>query len=692
MRQKLIKQYNEVDCGIACMQMILNNFHSWISVEVLRDLTETDSEGTCALGIVNGFAKLGINCEAYKANSDVWKENEFNYPVIANIVTNNQFLHYCIVYGVKKEKLLIADPAIGKYKESIEKFNNNWTGVILVAEKTPDFQPINNTKKSFFSSISLLKDQYKKILLVILSSLIITIIGILSSYYFRILIDWLLPEKDFLNLFMISISYIIGIFITSIFEITRRYNLEKLGQDVGRSILFKYLDHIFILPASFFSKRKTGDIVSRFSDANKIIEALASFTISIFLDLSSVIVVGIILININKQLFLITLSSIPFYILIILGSNKKMSRLNGEEMQTNSIVDSNFIEGLNGIYTIKALCSENKIVNQIYRSLNEFFDVSLKRNMYDSIIQNLKILVSLLTSAFVLWFGSYYVINGEITIGELITFNSLSIFFSTPLQNIINLQEKFQKAQVANNRLNDVFSINNENKDKFIHLAKLTEKATITFENVYFSYSTKYPNVLDNMSFSLPVSKNIGVKGDSGAGKSTLAQLLAGFYSPDNGRICINEQNIENINRKDLRKLITYVPQESFIMSGTIKDNLFLGLESIPDEQELEKVLKDTCLWSYITALPLGLDTYLEENGANLSGGQKQRIALARVLLSGSKILLLDEATSALDSKTEMLIFEKILKYPNKSIIIISHNDKLIDKCDIIIDLDERDS
>nr|AHW46187.1 putative EntHF ABC-transporter [Enterococcus faecium] len=672
------------------MQMILNNYHSWVSVEILRDLTETDSEGTSALGIVSGFSKVGINCEAYKARNNVWKENKFNYPVIANIVTDDQYLHYCIVYGVKKNKLLIADPAIGKYKESIETFDKKWTGVILVPKKMPNFQAIDNKSKSIFSSIKLLKKQYKKLLFVTFISFIITIIGILSSYYFRILIDWLVPDRDFLNLFMISVSYIIGIFITTIFEIARRYILEKLGQDVGRDILFKYLEHIFVLPVSFFSKRKTGDIVSRFSDANKIIEALASFTISILLDLSSVIVVGLILININKQLFLITLSSIPFYIIIILGSNKKMIRLNVEEMQKNSILDSNFIESLNGIYTIKALCSEKKIVNQIYKSLNDFFDVSLKRNMYDSVTQNLKIMISFLTSAFVLWIGSYDIINGKITIGELISFNSLSIFFSAPIQNIINLQEKFQKAQVANTRLNDVFSIDHEDKDKLIHLERLPENSIITFENVYFTYSSKYSNVLDNINLSLPLNKNIGIKGDSGVGKSTLAQLLAGFYVPDSGKICINEKNIENINRKDLRKLITYVPQESFIVSGSIKDNLVLGLESVPNEKEFDKVLKDTCLWSFINELPLGLDTYLEENGTNLSGGQKQRIALARVLLSESKVLLLDEATSALDSKTEMRIFDKLLTYSNKTLIMISHNLNLINKCDLIIDLDKK--
>jgi len=181
-----------------------------------------------------------------------------------------------------------------------------------------------------------------------------------------------------------------------------------------------------------------------------------------------------------------------------------------------------------------------------------------------------------------------------------------------------------------------------------------------------------------------------GIKGDSGVGKSTLAQLLAGFYVPDSGKICINEKNIENINRKDLRKLITYVPQESFIVSGSIKDNLVLGLESVPNEKEFDKVLKDTCLWSFINELPLGLDTYLEENRTNLSGGQKQRIALARVLLSESKVLLLDEATSALDSKTEMRIFDKLLTYSNKTLIMISHNLNLINKCDLIIDLDKK--
>lgn len=691
MKQKLIKQYNEVDCGIFCMQMILSNYSSWVSVETLRDFTDTDTEGTSALGIVNGFAKLGINCEVFKSDNTEWMKKEFKYPVIANIILDNQYLHYCVVYGVKKNKLLIADPAIGKYKISIEDFDKIWTGIILIPEKNPTFQPINYKQKNILSQISFLKSQAWKILSITAVSLLITFFGILSSYYFKFLIDELIPEKNFSNLFIISISYMIGIILTTVFEVVRRYSLEKLGQEVGRDILVRYLDHIYKLPTYFFYKRKTGDIVSRFSDANKIIESLASFTISLVLDLSSIVIVGVILFNINKNLFLITLISLPLYAILILGTNKKMIRLNEEEMEKNATVDSSFIEGLNGIDTIKALCSEGQIINHITKGVNDFFIVSLRRNMGDSIIQNIKILISLLTSIVVLWVGSYYVMEGKITVGALITFNTLSLFFSTPIQNIVKLQEKYQKAEVAKNRLNDVFYINPENSDAHSNtfIVELTVNSTITFKKVCFSYSSKYPNILDDVNISLPLKKNIGIKGDSGSGKSTLAKLLIGFYSPDKGNICIDEKNIKSIDKANLRKLITYVPQEAFIMSGTFKENLVLGLEVVPSEQELKKVLEDACLINFVDNLPLGIDTYLEENGTNLSGGQKQRIALARAMLTKSKVLILDEATSALDSETETVILDNLMIQPNRSIMLITHNVDLINKCDLAIDLNK---
>lgn len=692
LKQRLIKQYNEVDCGIACMQMILSNYSSWVSTEYLRDITDTDSEGTSAYGIVNGFEKLNINCDVYTTEKNIWinQNRGFDFPIIANVIIDNKYLHYCIVYGKKKNKLLIADPAIGKYKISIEKFNKLWTGVILVPSIGEKFQPINYRKKELANFTSFIKSQCKRIFAITIVSTIITTIGILSSYYFKILIDIVLPSNNLSLLYVMSISYIAGGVITSTFEVLRRYGLEIMGQNIGRNILLSYLDHVFKLPATFFYKRKTGDIVSRFSDASKIIEALANFTISLVLDMVSVTAVGLMLYHINNHLFFITILSIPLYVVIVLGSNKKMTKLNEKEMQNNAMLDSNFIEGLKGIDTIKAFRTEKYIIRNIFNSLNDTFQVSIRRSLFESLIQNLKSFISILTSSLVLWAGSYYVINGSMTVGELITFNSLSMFFSSPIQRIINLQEQFQKAKVANKRLNDILSIEPEESEDRMYSKNLNDITLIRFKNVYFSYSCNYPYVLKDLNFSIPLKKNIGIIGDSGSGKSTLAKLLVGFLEPDEGQIYIDNHDITHISNDRLRSMITYVPQESFILSGTIKENLFFGLNTIPNEKELEEVLKNVYLWEFIKNLPLGLDTYLEENGANLSGGQKQRIALARSILSKSKILLLDEATSALDKNTEQAIFEKLLRLPNKSIIAISHNTKLISNFDCIIDLNKN--
>ncbi|NSO89401.1 ATP-binding cassette domain-containing protein, partial [Enterococcus faecalis] len=353
------------------------------------------------------------------------------------------------------------------------------------------------------------------------------------------------------------------------------------------------------------------------------------------------------LLTINKQLFLITLGSLPFYFIIILGTSKKMIILNEKEMNKNAQLNTNFIQGIQGITTIKSYKGESDFIEKISTDIDNSFKVSIERSLYDSIIQNSKNFISMITSILVLWIGSNYVIKGNITIGELITFNSLSIFFSEPIQNIIQLQEKFQKATVANNRLDDIFSIAPEN-DKESY-SKIPENwKYIYFNNVSFYHSTKSTNGINNINIKFPINKHIGIIGKSGSGKSTLAKLIVKFYMPNKGDIFIDNVNISTLDTNSIRSEIVYIPQQSFFFSGTIRDNLYLGLDEIPEDVELFTVLDYTGLTQYIDSLPLGIDTYIEENASNLSGGQKQKLAISRALLSKSRVIILDEATSAI--------------------------------------------
>lgn len=357
--------------------------------------------------------------------------------------------------------------------------------------------------------------------------------------------------------------------------------------------------------------------------------------------------------------------------------------LNEKEMNKNAQLNTNFIQGIQGITTIKSYKGESDFIEKISTDIDNSFKVSIERSLYDSIIQNSKNFISMITSILVLWIGSNYVIKGNITIGELITFNSLSIFFSEPIQNIIQLQEKFQKATVANNRLDDIFSIAPEN-DKESY-SKIPENwKYIYFNNVSFYHSTKSTNGINNINIKFPINKHIGIIGKSGSGKSTLAKLIVKFYMPNKGDIFIDNVNISTLDTNSIRSEIVYIPQQSFFFSGTIRDNLYLGLDEIPEDVELFTVLDYTGLTQYIDSLPLGIDTYIEENASNLSGGQKQKLAISRALLSKSRVIILDEATSAIDHETEIDIFNKIFTMENKTIIIISHNDTLINKCDLI--------
>lgn len=302
----------------------------------------------------------------------------------------------------------------------------------------------------------------------------------------------------------------------------------------------------------------------------------------------------------------------------------------------------------------------------------------------------MKLAIQLISSALILWLGSIYVIEGKISLGQLITYNALLVFFTEPLQNIINLQVKMQKARIANKRLNEIMSISSEkgDKEKTLNISETYFNKEIKLEKVTFSYNMKLP-ILKEISFKIAPYSKVALVGVSGSGKSTLAKLLVKFYSPSEGSINYGDINSLDIENKELRNHVTYVPQESFFFSGTILENLTFGLETNPNFEKILEVCQATCLIDFINEQPLRFETILEEGGNNLSGGQKQRLAIARALLKDSEILILDEATSGLDTLLEKEILDVLLQMRNKTIIFIAHHLSIAKACDKIIVLDK---
>ena len=686
--KKIIYQQDEKDCGVACVAMILRHYKSEIPIHKLRELSGTDLEGTSAFGLKKTLEKIEFDVSVIQVDNNVWKEKDLPLPLIAHVISDNKYMHYVVVYGVKGDTLLIADPnpTKGKVKKTIEEFSKEWTGVLLLPTPTKSYTPSKEKVAGLSAFFPIIWSQKGIVFHIILASLFITLFGIGSSYYFQGILDYFIPNQARSTLNIVSIGLIVVYLFRVLFEYSRSYLLVILGQRMSIAIMLQYFKHVLTLPMNFFATRKSGEIISRFLDANKIIDALASATLSVFLDIGMVLLVGITLAIQNGTLFLITLASLPFYLVTILAFVKSYEKANQEEMAAGATLNSSIIESLKGIETIKAYSGEEKVYERVDQEFIKLMKKSFQTATLDNIQQGIKHAIQLINSALILWLGSFYVMEGTISLGQLITYNALLVFFTDPLQNIINLQVKMQTAQVANKRLNEIFAIEPEQSitSSEHEVSNKIFQQEITLENVSFSYNMKAP-ILKNISCSIAPKSKVALVGVSGSGKSTLAKLLVNFYAPSEGRICYGKINHLDIPFQQLREHITYVPQESFFFSGTIVENLTFGLQKTPSFERIIEVCEAVQLTAFIEQQSLRYDMILEEGGTNLSGGQRQRLAIARALLKDADILILDEATSGLDTLVEHDILEYLLKLEDKTLLFIAHHLPIAKACEQIL-------
>jgi len=358
-------------------------------------------------------------------------------------------------------------------------------------------------------------------------------------------------------------------------------------------------------------------------------------------------------------------------------------------MEDNSLLTSYMVESLNGIQTVKAYNAERKANREteikFVRLLRSIFDLTWVSNLQFS----LKIFVELIGGIIILWVGGISVINGEMTIGALITFHSLLAYFLDPVKNLINLQPQIQTAVVAADRLGEILDLKAEKTEaEYRKLAPASLSGDIEIKNLNFRYGTRKP-VLENINLKIEKGQKIAFVGESGSGKTTLSKLLLHLYTPETGDILINGNNIEDIQLECLRERIAYIPQETFLFSGSIFENLTLGLDNATMD-DIIQASKMAQAHDFINELPLRYETRLEENGANLSGGQRQRLAIARAMLKKPDILILDEATSNLDAVTERALDRTIHEFArDMTTIFIAHRLSTIKNCDKIYVLDK---
>lgn len=677
------------DCGVASLAMIFGYYGSYYSLATLREKAKTNLEGTTALGLVKVSEELGFETQAIQADMTLFDEPDIPYPFIAHVLKEGKLLHYYVVTGADKQFIHIADPdpSVKMTKLSKEDFAKEWSGVSLFMAPTPAYKPHKDKKTGLTAFIPLLTKQKGLIANIVLATLLVTIINITGSYYLQSIIDTYVPDQMKNTLGIISIGLLIVYILQQILSYGQEYLLIVLGQRLSIDVILSYIKHVFQLPMNFFATRRTGEIISRFNDANNIIDALASTILSIFLDVSIVLIISVVLFFQSSTLFLISLMALPIYSVIIFAFMKPFEKMNNETMEANATLSSSIIEDINGIETIKSLTSEHTSYQKVDREFVDYLKKSFRYAKAESIQKALKKLAQLLLNVFVLWVGARLVMDNQLSMGQLITYNTLLIYFTNPLENIINLQTKLQTAHVANNRLNEVYLVHSEFEEEKPIKELSQTPSTITFEKVSYKYGYGR-DILSEIDLEIPAYSKVAIVGISGSGKTTLAKMMVNFYEANTGEVRLNSTNMNQIDKTSLRRHVNYLPQQPYVFNGTILENLLLGAKEGTTQEDILRAVEIAEIRADIENMPLNYQTELTSDGAGISGGQKQRIALARALLTDAPVLILDEATSSLDILTEKKIIDNLMKL-NKTIIFIAHRLTIAEKSEKVIVLDQ---
>ena len=688
-KRTFVPQIDARDCGVAALASIAKFYGSDFSLAHLRELAKTNKEGTTALGIVKAANEMGFETRPVQADKTLFDMSDVPYPFIVHVNKEGKLQHYYVVYQTKKDYLIIGDPdpSVKITKMSKERFFSEWTGVAIFLAPKPSYQPHKDKKNGLLSFLPLIFKQKSLIAYIVLSSLLVTIINIGGSYYLQGILDEYIPNQMKSTLGIISIGLIITYILQQAMSFSRDYLLTVLSQRLSIDVILSYIRHIFELPMSFFTTRRTGEIISRFTDANSIIDALASTILSLFLDVSILILVGGVLLAQNPNLFLLSLISIPIYMFIIFSFMKPFEKMNHDVMQSNSMVSSAIIEDINGIETIKSLTSEENRYQNIDSEFVDYLEKSFKLTKYSILQTNLKQGTKLVLNILILWFGAQLVMSSKISIGQLITFNTLLSYFTTPMENIINLQTKLQSAKVANNRLNEVYLVESEFQVQESSVHSHFLMGDIEFDDLSYKYGFGRDTLTD-INLTIKQGDKVSLVGVSGSGKTTLAKMIVNFFEPYKGHISINHQDIKNIDKKILRRHINYLPQQAYIFNGSILENLTLGGNNMISQEDILKACELAEIRQDIERMPMGYQTQLSD-GAGLSGGQKQRIALARALLTKAPVLILDEATSALDVLTEKKVIDNLMSLTDKTILFVAHRLSIAERTNRVIVLDQ---
>lgn len=690
MRYTFVKQHDMTDCAAACLAMVCLHYKKETTITKLRDMMGTDIKGTNLLGLSKCADALGFASQAVRVGKEGFL-SKYTLPAIANVVTKEGLSHFVVVFKITDKHVVIGDPAKDLLRMEIDEFYKDFTGALLILKPNQSFAKGKiKGEKIFQRYIRLLLPQKKLFFYGILASFLLTVFGILSSIVNNVIYDEILPYKQENTLKMVLLVFLGVSLVQLTVQFIRQWMMIHLSVRIDIPLMLGYFEHIYKLPMKFFATRRTGDITTRFSDAFTIKDVFTNIALTLIMDIGMALVTGVILFRMNTTLFTIILFMTVISILLVFIFKQPYKKINEEQMQQSSILNSQIIEGLRAVETIKGNANEDTELENIEREYIKSLRIGCKEGMLSNIQGTISSAISGVGNLILTYAGIMQVMEGNITLGSMMAFMTLAGYFMDPVGRLVSLQLSIQEANISMKRISEIMDYEREQDTEQEQCYQDLEKVDgdIQLKNITFRYGNRKP-VLKGVSFTIPKGKKVALVGASGSGKSTIAKLLLKYYEPEEGEITIDGVDIQEYSNDSLRRAISYVPQNIELFSKSIYDNIRVSRMNASLE-EVKEAAKAADAHDFIKKLPMQYYTFLEEAGNGLSGGEKQRIALARAFLKKNEFYILDESTSNLDFATENIIFDMIYnKFRKKSMLIIAHRLATVKNCDEIIVLEQ---
>ena len=678
------EQQSAADCGAACLVMIGRYWDKRFSVNRLREVANVNRSGASLRALAAAAESFGFASRPVKASFEKFAEQPL--PAIAHW----EGKHYIVVYEITKKRVIVGDPAIGQRSLTKAEFLAGWSGYALLLQPTVELKDAEEESTGFWKFFSIVKPHWKVLLEVFMASVLLQMFGLVMPLFTQLLLDRVIVQGSIATLNAVGLGMLIFGFFSIVMNAVRQYLLDHTANRVSVALLVGFIKHTFRLPLSYFESRYVGDIVSRIQENQKIQRFLTGETLSVILDLLTLVIYLAVMFWYSWQMSLLVLLIVPSFFILALASTNILRRMSREIFNAGAEQSSYLIEALTGIRSIRSMAIEQTVRWRWEELLNTLVKKGFAAQVIGNRLQIISASINILMNTGLLWFGAWQVIHNQLSLGQLVAFNMLLGNVISPFQRLSVLWNQLQEIIISTERINDVLEAEPEEDLRSLPRQSLRRlRGHIRFDNVTFRYHPESQiNVLENMSFEIQPEQTVALVGRSGSGKTTLSKLILGLYPATEGKVLIDGHDVTSIQLRSLRQQIGVVDQDTFLFGGTIRENISIAHPKASLE-EITEAARLAGADEFIQQLPMGYESQIGEGGGMLSGGQRQRLAIARALLGNPRLLIFDEATSHLDAESERIIQNNLKTIlSGRTSVIIAHRLSTVRNADLILVLD----